>query len=177
MQWQVTVAPALYSSFSLDDTPHTLKHSYLLRRIHSLALHIVLNQNKFQYTIYWFDCLEAGQLRCYLFGSSSIPPTCQLARNHPGLFANGWWIARGRIGGGVFCGCCLLLMLFDIPALLSALSSRCSSCSDILRGSLVWAAVSISHPSFLPSSLSTSLPLSLPSSLSQSLPPFIITRI
>lgn len=118
---------------------------------------IVLNQEKWEQMINWFDCCEAGQLRYYLFGCSSIPLTCQLARNHPGLFGSGWWIARVRIGGGVFCGCCLLLMLFDIPALLSELSSRCSSCSDILRGSLVWAAVSISHRTSLPTSLSSSL--------------------
>lgn len=134
-------------------------HTWLILTVPFL---IVLNQKKWEQTINWFDCLEAGQLRYYLFGCSSIPLTCQLARNHPGLFGSGWWISRGRIGGGVFCGGCLLLMLFDIPALLSALSSKCSSCSDILRGSLVWAAVSISPPS---------LPLSLPPSLSSSLHP------
>lgn len=59
------------------------------------------------------------------------------------------------------CGGCLLLMLFDILAgILSVWLPRCCSCSDILKGSLVWAAVNVS--SFLSLLLSISISLSRP---------------
>lgn len=42
------------------------------------------------------------------------------------------------------CGGCLLLMLFDISAgVLSVWLPRCCSCSDILKGSSIWAAVNV----------------------------------
>lgn len=69
-------------------------------------------------------------------------------------------------------GCCLLLMLFDILAgVLSVWLPRCCTCSPILKGSSVWAAVNCPLPPlFLSSYLSVSLSLHLSH-------PFIIIRI
>lgn len=77
-----------------------------------------------------------------------------------------WLVSTPWLAAKVFvCGCCLLLMRFDIlAAVLSVRWPRCCSCSDILKGSSVRAAVDVC--SFL-----------LSSHLSVSLSPFLITQI
>lgn len=95
-----------------------------------------------------------------LFGCSSHP--ILTSWGGPGLFGRGWWGAGGWLQKVFVCGGCLLLMLFDILAgVLSVWLLRCCSCSDILKGSSVWAAVNVcSFPSLSPY-LSWSLTLTL----------------
>lgn len=91
----------------------------------------------------------------FQFVWAAPPPPPHLPR-WPGAVWS--WLVRGPwLAGKVFvCGCCLLLMLFDILAgVLSARLSRCRGRSDILKGSSVWATVNFCC--FLPLSLLVSL--------------------
>lgn len=151
MQWRAThwfkCLPSLW--------PHhtcALCHFLLTRRIRSTAAESVLRDVSVSLLRFWWE-VERGQPGSDISNLFGPPPP---SWGGPGAVWS--WLVRGPwLAGRVFvCGCCLLLMLFDILAgVLSVWLSRCRGCSDILKGSSVWATVNFWC--FLPLSLHISL--------------------